>query len=69
MKITTIGIDLAKEVFQIHGVDMHGSINKSFIRPRTAGGKSLAITTSIFTPNINSMSWPILPSKSTSMLR
>lgn len=24
MKITSIGIDLAKEVFQIHGVDMHG---------------------------------------------
>jgi transposase len=24
MKITTIGIDLAKEVFQIHGVDRHG---------------------------------------------
>jgi hypothetical protein len=24
MKITMIGIDLAKEVFQIHGVDMHG---------------------------------------------
>jgi transposase len=24
MKITTIGIDLAKEVFQIHGVDIHG---------------------------------------------
>ncbi len=24
MKITTIGIDLAKEVFQIHGVDNHG---------------------------------------------
>jgi transposase len=24
MKITTIGIDLAKEVFQIHGVDDHG---------------------------------------------
>ncbi|SDY62635.1 hypothetical protein SAMN05421754_101553 [Nitrosomonas sp. Nm58] len=24
MKITTIGIDLAKEVFQIHGVDEHG---------------------------------------------
>jgi len=24
MKITTIGIDLAKVVFQIHGVDMHG---------------------------------------------
>ena len=24
MKITTIGIDLAKEVFQIHGVDKQG---------------------------------------------
>ncbi|HKI61369.1 MAG TPA: IS110 family transposase [Mariprofundaceae bacterium] len=24
MKITTIGIDLAKEVFQVHGVDIHG---------------------------------------------
>ena len=24
MKITTIGIDLAKEVFHIHGVDEHG---------------------------------------------
>jgi transposase len=24
MKITTIGIDLAKEVFQIHGVNLHG---------------------------------------------
>jgi len=24
MKITTIGIDLAKEVFQVHGMDMRG---------------------------------------------
>jgi len=24
MKITTIGIDLAKNIFQIHGVDTHG---------------------------------------------
>jgi transposase len=24
MKVTTIGIDLAKEVFQIHGIDTHG---------------------------------------------
>jgi transposase len=24
MKITTIDIDLAKDMFQIHGVDMHG---------------------------------------------
>ena len=24
MKITTMGIDLAKNIFQIHGVDPHG---------------------------------------------
>ncbi len=26
MKITTIGIDLAKEIFQVHGVDDHGKV-------------------------------------------
>ncbi len=26
MKITTIGIDLAKEVFQIHGVNEYGKV-------------------------------------------
>jgi transposase len=26
MKITTIGIDLAKTVFQVHGVDKHGKV-------------------------------------------
>jgi transposase len=26
MKITTVGIDLAKNVFQIHGVDQHGKV-------------------------------------------
>lgn len=26
MQITTIGIDLAKDVFQSHGVDAHGKI-------------------------------------------
>lgn len=26
MKITTIGIDLAKEMFQIHGIDTHGKV-------------------------------------------
>ena len=31
MKITTIGIDLAKEVFQIRGVDEHG---KEILRKR-----------------------------------
>ena len=24
MKITTVGIDLAKNVFQVHGIDEHG---------------------------------------------
>ena len=26
MKITTIGVDLAKAVFQVHGVDKHGKV-------------------------------------------
>ena len=26
MKITTIGIDSAKNVFQVHGVDAHGKV-------------------------------------------
>lgn len=26
MTISVIGIDLAKEVFQVHGVDMHGKV-------------------------------------------
>ncbi|MBB3220995.1 transposase, partial [Massilia umbonata] len=26
MKITTIGIDLAKDAFQVHGIDEHGKI-------------------------------------------
>ena len=32
MKITTIGVDLAKEVFQIHGVNDHG---KTMLRNTT----------------------------------
>ena len=26
MEITTIGLDLAKHVFQVHGVDAYGSV-------------------------------------------
>ena len=26
MKITTVGIDLAKNVFQVHGIDEHGKV-------------------------------------------
>ena len=29
MKITTVGIDLAKEVFQVHGVDERGKAEES----------------------------------------
>ncbi len=36
MKITTIGIDLAKEVFQIHGADKHGKV---LLRKRLSRGK------------------------------
>ena len=36
MKITTIGIDLAKEVFQIHGVDAHG---KAVLRKQLRRGE------------------------------
>ena len=36
MKITTIGIDLAKEVFQIHGIDAHG---KAVLRKQLRRGE------------------------------
>eukprot|EP01041_Mallomonas_annulata_P019182 gene19183-biopygen12245 len=38
MKITTIGIDLAKNVFQVHGVDEHGKavLNKPLKREQMA---------------------------------
>ena len=38
MKITTIGIDLAKNVFQVHGVDEHGraAFNKPLKREQMA---------------------------------
>jgi len=26
MKVTTLGIDLAKSIFQLHGVDEHGKV-------------------------------------------
>jgi len=36
MEIATIGIDLAKTVFQVHGVDRHGKlIVRKQLRPRT----------------------------------
>jgi len=26
MQVTTLGIDLAKQVFQVHGIDAHGAV-------------------------------------------
>lgn len=34
MKITTLGIDLAKNVFQVHGIDEHG---KAVLKPDITG--------------------------------
>lgn len=38
MEITTIGVDLAKSVFQVHGVDRHGKtvLRKQFRRDHVA---------------------------------
>ena len=38
MKITTVGLDLAKEVFQVHGVDSHGNV---VVRKRLSRNKLL----------------------------
>lgn len=38
MKITTVGIDLAKNVFQVHGVDEHG---KEVVRKKLDRSKVL----------------------------
>ena len=44
MKITTIGIDLAKEIFQIHGVDSRGKV---LLRKRQKGVRLLLVTSNI----------------------
>ncbi len=38
MNITTIGVDLAKSVFQVHGIDKHG---KAVIQKRLRRSKVL----------------------------
>ena len=38
MEITTIGVDLAKNVFQVHGMDEHG---KTVVRKRLSRDKFL----------------------------
>jgi transposase len=39
MQVTTIGLDIAKNVFQVHGVDQHGVV---VLRKRLSRGKVLA---------------------------
>jgi transposase len=39
MQITTTGLDIAKNVFQVHGVDQHGVV---VLRKRLSRGKVLA---------------------------
>jgi len=39
MKVTTIGLDLAKTVFQVHGVNEHGKARVAIVnRPGFCGG-------------------------------
>jgi len=38
MKVTTLGIDLAKSIFQLHGVDEHGKVS---LQKRVTRGKLL----------------------------
>jgi transposase len=40
MKVTTVGLDLAKQVFSVHGVDEHG---KAVLRKRVARAKVLEL--------------------------
>lgn len=42
MKVTTVGIDLAKTVFQIHGVDEHGKTFGNYSAMRAGDLKCLA---------------------------
>jgi len=44
MKITRIGLDLAKNVFQVHGVDEHG---KAVLRRQVPRGKVLVFFASL----------------------
>ena len=48
MKITRIGLDLAKNVFQVHGVDEHG---KAVLRRQVPRGKVLVFFASLEPPD------------------
>jgi len=44
MKITTVGIDLAKNVFSVHGIDDHG---KAVLRRTVSRGKVMEVMASL----------------------
>ena len=39
MQVTTIGLDLAKNIFQVHGIDDHGEVAFNRALRRVPGGK------------------------------
>ena len=53
MEITTIGVDLAKTVFQVHGMNAHG---KTVVRKRLSRDKFLASS-----PTFHRAWWPWKP--------
>ena len=44
MKITTVGIDLAKSIFSMHGIDEHG---KAVMRRTVSRGKVMEVMAGI----------------------
>ncbi len=44
MKITTVGIDLAKSIFSMHGIDEHG---KAVLRRTVSRGKVMEVMAGI----------------------
>lgn len=57
MKITTIGVDLAKRVFQVYGVDERGRVVVRKTAPAERGCKVLCEP--LFGMTLNFRSWPI----------
>jgi len=45
--VTTIGLDIAKSVFQVHGVDAATSASRSAIKPRCSAANSAWRTSSL----------------------
>jgi hypothetical protein len=57
-KLSRAGIDLAKNVFQLHGVDRHGKAVWHWQNPRMSGCEKRV--TSMGSWRANSPSWPVM---------